>query len=297
MSWIFYTIAAVIFQTFRNLEQKSLNKKLDALTVSWSRFILPLPFAIAAAIYSFSSVSNQFILYCFITAMAQVAGNVCLLQTFKKNFSIGIAFYKTEVLQALVIGLIFFNDHVSVLEIIAIITTTIGAILMSGLMLNDDKKLAQSINGKSAIYGLLCGLFFSISAFSLKIASQNISTIGYSQIGAPMMVLMWVLCFQNLLFVVIKFFQNRLRQDLKSLFSAENKYAFLRTTILSFLGSAGWFIAYAIGKVVYVKAVGQIELVLAIIISHFVLKERLKPVEFSGVMLTACGILWLIFLH
>jgi hypothetical protein len=37
-----------------------------------------------------------------------------LLKTFKsKNFSIGIAFYKTEVLQAMVIGFLFFNATIS----------------------------------------------------------------------------------------------------------------------------------------------------------------------------------------
>ena len=74
MSWILYTIAATLLQTFRNLEQKSLNKKLDSLTVSWSRFILPLPFAVITVIYSSSLVDKWFIFCCFITALFQVAG-------------------------------------------------------------------------------------------------------------------------------------------------------------------------------------------------------------------------------
>lgn len=294
MSWIIYTIGAVIFQTLRNLEQKSLSKKLDALTVSWSRFILPAPFAIVAAIYSFLEVSNSFILYCLITAMAQVAGNICLIHAFKKNFSIGIAFYKTEVLQAMILGFLFFGESISASGVAAIITTTIGAILMSGSFDSGAKNFLKSLKNKSSFFGLLCGFCFSISAFSLKFAAQDLETIGYSKIQGPVMVLMWVLVFQNIFFLTIKIFQKRLRQDFQNLMGAENKYAFLRTTILSFFGSICWFIAYALGKVVYVKAVGQIELALAVAASYFFLKEKFKVTEFVGIFLTSCGILWLI---
>ena len=101
MSWVIFTILAAILQSFRNLEQKSLNKRLDALTVSWSRFIIPLPFAIIVAVSSFYQLDNEFIFHCFVTGLFQIAGNVFLLQTFKtRNFSIGIAFSKTEVLQS-----------------------------------------------------------------------------------------------------------------------------------------------------------------------------------------------------
>jgi drug/metabolite transporter (DMT)-like permease len=58
--------------------------------------------------------------------------------------------------------------------------------------------------------------------------------------------------------------------------SLENKSTFFKTTIFSFLGSICWFTAYSLGKVVYVKAVGQIELLMAIASSYFILKEKLK---------------------
>ncbi len=299
MSWIFYTIAATILQTFRNLEQKSLNKKLDYLTVSWSRFILPLPLSIAVVAYSFQGINLEFIYCCLVTAIAQIGGNICLLKTFKsKNFSIGIAFYKTEVLQTMVIGLLFFNDSISVLGFIAIILTTIGVVLMSGSVFNDGiKRFIRSLGNEAAIFGLLCGLFFSISAFSLKFASQILLPFGYSKIESPLTVLMWVIFFQNILFIFIKLFQKRFVKDLKSLFLLENKYIFFKTTILSFLGSICWFIAFSLGKVVYVKVVGQLELILAMLASHFILKEKFNNFEISGIIFTTFGILGIILFH
>jgi len=299
MSWIFYTIAAAALQTFRNLEQKGLHKKLDVLTVSWSRYILPFPIAIIVVISTYSTVNSWFIFYCFITAIFQVAGNIFLLQTFKsKNFSIGIAFYKTETLQAMIIGLLFFNQGVSFAGFIAIIIATIGVILMSGLVFNCGfEKFLQSLQNKAILFGILTGFCFSISAFNLKSASDILLPLGFSNLKAALTVLLWVIFFQNILFAIVKIYQKRFVSDLRSLLCLENKSTFFKTAIFSFLGSVCWFTAYGIGKVVYVKAVGQIELVMAIVVSYFHLKEKLTKAESIGIVLTSCGILMLILVH
>ncbi|MCE2687988.1 MAG: EamA family transporter [Rickettsiales bacterium] len=296
MSWVIFTILATILQSFRNLEQKSLNKRLDALTVSWSRFIIPLPFAIIVVILTFYQFDNKFIFYCFVAGLFQIAGNVFLLQTFKaRNFSIGIAFYKTEVLQSYLIGLLFFNTLISKSDLISILVATIGVILISGNFTAGYKNLAKSFYNQSSLYGLLTGLSFSISAFNLKFASDKLYNLQYSPIKTALIVLMWIICFQNIFFVIVKFCQRTLIRDFKSIISLENKYTFLKTSILSFCGSFCWFIAFGLGEVVYVKAVGQIEIVIAILISFLLLKEKLKKIEIIGITLTSSGILWLIF--
>ena len=310
MSWVIFTILATILQSFRNLEQKSLNKRLDALTVSWSRFIIPLPFAIIVVILTFYQFDNKFIFYCFVAGLFQIAGNVFLLQTFKaRNFSIGIAFYKTEVLQSYLIGLLFFNTLISKSDLISILVATIGVILISGNFTaghkTSYKNLAKSFYNQSwlkpnqetcfLVYGLLTGLSFSISAFNLKFASDKLYSLQYSPIKTALIVLMWIICFQNIFFVIVKFCQRTLIRDFKSIISLENKYTFLKTSILSFCGSFCWFIAFGLGEVVYVKAVGQIEIVIAILISFLLLKEKLRKIEIIGITLTSSGILWLIF--
>jgi len=299
MSWIFYTIAAAALQTFRNLEQKDLHKKLDVLTVSWARYILPFPIAIIVVISTYSIINFWFIFYCFTTAVFQVAGNVFLLKTFKsKNFSIGIAFYKTETLQAMIIGLLFFNQGVSFAGFIAIIIATIGVILMSGLVFNGSfQTFLHSLQNKATLFGILTGFCFSISAFNLKSASDILLLLDFSNLKAALTVLFWVIFFQNILLSIVKIYQKRFLSDLKSLVCLENKSTFFKTTIYSFLGSVCWFTAYGIGKVVYVKAVGQIELIMAIAVSYFHLKEKLTKAESIGIVLTSCGILMLILVH
>jgi uncharacterized membrane protein len=289
MLWIILTIAAASIQAFRNLEQKFLNKKLDTLTVTWSRFLLPLPAAIAVVFCSFSLVSNQFVFHCVITAFFQIGGNFLLLRVIQsKNFSIGIAFYKTEILQSLLLGILIFGQEISTSGLAAILITTIGMFLMSNLNL---KKLEFD---KAAFLGTLSGACFSISAFNLKFASDQLNLAGYNDYTAGMLTLMWVIAWQNLIFIAIKSSQKTLIRDLKNLLVSENRGSFLKMSSLSFVGSTLWFVAFAIGEVVYVKAVGQVELIAALLISLH-LKEKHKTREFVGIFVTAIGILALIF--
>ncbi len=294
MSWIICTLIGATLQTFRNLEQKYLNKKIDTLTVSWSRFILPLPFALIVVFLTLNSASKEFVFYCIVTATFQIAGNFFLLRTIQsKNFSIGVAFYKTEVLQTMIIGLLFFHQQISLTGFAAIMVTVMGVILMSNFTL----KNASKVFDQAAIFGLLSGLSFSISAFNLKFASEVMMLDGYSVIKAPLITLFWVIVFQNIIFFIIKSSQKRFISDLKTLFSAENKFVFLKMGLLSFSGSAFWFVAFTLGNVIYVKAVGQIEMVLAVLISHVHLKEQHKRRDIAGLILTSIGILALIFFH
>lgn len=298
MAWIFFTITAAILQSFRNLEQKNLNKKLDSFTVSWARFMLPFPISLLVIFYTFSAANSAFIFYCLITALFQIAGNVFLLKTIKsRNFSIGIAFYKTEVLQAMILGLLFFHQQISFIGFISIILTTIGMILMSNFdFKNGRENFVKSLN-KTALFGALSGLFFAVSAFSIKFSAEEFLLSGAGETKSAIVVLMWVIAFQNLFFIAIKSYQKRLISDLKKLFVLENKAAFLKTGLLSFSGSICWFIAFTIGNVIYVKAVGQVELIMAFVISQMHLQEKHNRSEISGIILTALGILLLLFFH
>jgi drug/metabolite transporter (DMT)-like permease len=284
--WIILTIIAATLQAFRNLEQKNLNKKLDYITVSWSRFILPFPLALIVVWWSFAEVNNQFIFYCVVTAVLQITANIFLLKTVKsRNFTIGVLFYKTEVLQTALLGLLLFNQKISAIGYLAILIAAFGMFLMSDI---DLKKYKFD---KSIIFGILSGLCFAICAFNLKFASESLIATGHSVLFTSSSVLMWVIALQNVFLAAIKIYQKSLISDLKKLFTSENRKSFLSASILSFAGSVCWFTAFTIGNVVYVKAVGQVELIIAAFISHLYLKEHHKRKEIAGIVITSLAIL------
>lgn len=297
MTWILYTLAAIIFQTIRNLEQKNLNKTLDAITTSWSRFILPFPFAAFVVFYTFHSIDSKFALSCLTTAFFQVCGNIFLIKTLNsKNFSLGIAFYKTEVLQASVVGFLLFDQKLSQIAVLAVFIGTAGVIMMSGLRIDNGwKGFLSSMKNSSTAFGLLSGFCFAFSAFNLKNAATTLISDGESNLLASTIVLLWVIFFQNIGLASIKLIQGRFSQDLRSLFAIENKGTFIKAAFFSFIGSLFLFLAFSYGNVIYVKALGQLELVLAILVSHFYLKEKQSFAQISGIALTALGILILLY--
>jgi len=293
MTWIFLTLCATVLQTFRNIGQKKLGQRLDSLSASWSRFILPFPIAILVVILTVKNINHDFFYHCAICAIFQIFGNSLMVKTLQtKNFSVGIAFYKTEALQAAIVGVIIFNQHVSLVTILAIIIATIGVIMISNLKFRHGKKeFFKSLKSPSTGFGLLSGFCFTITGFNLKFATANLVTQELSQINSGLLTLMWVIFLQNLFYILTKSLQKRLKNDLKNIFNAENKSTFFKTGFFSFCGAVCWFCAYSFGDVILIKTLGQIEIIFALLVSHFMMKEKNNLTQIIGIFLVLIGII------
>ena len=64
--------------------------------------------------------------------------------------------------------------------------------------------------------------------------------------------------------------------------------------LTSALGSIGWFTAMTLERASYVKALGQVEFVFALIISTLFFRERSSRLELTGMGLVAVGIVVLV---
>ncbi|MDD2876210.1 MAG: EamA family transporter [Acidiphilium sp.] len=60
--------------------------------------------------------------------------------------------------------------------------------------------------------------------------------------------------------------------------------------VLSALGSACWFAAFAMTDVALVRGFGQIEILFTLAVGHFYLKERTKRGEIGGLLLVGGGV-------
>ena len=295
MSWIFLTILAIFFQIIRNLEQKKLHKDLDVFTTSWSRFILPFPFAIIAVISTFQSYNFEFFHYILINALFQILGNIFLIKTIQtKNFSVGIAFSKTEIIQALILGFLLYNFRFNFKEILAIFLAFIGIILLAKLDFKNFKDFTKSLKNIASLYGVLCGFCFGITSYNIQFASNYLVSDGFSSIKASTLVLLYTIFFQNIFFIILKSFQKRLFSDVKKLFLIDNYRKFLITSLSSFIGSICWYGAYSIGNVIHVKTVGQLEIIASMLVSKFHFKEKNTIKENLGIIFIIISILLII---
>jgi drug/metabolite transporter (DMT)-like permease len=64
--------------------------------------------------------------------------------------------------------------------------------------------------------------------------------------------------------------------------------------VTSVLGSVGWFTAFTLETPAKVAALGQIELVIAMLVSRRAFGERLTRAEVAGIALIGAGILVLL---
>ena len=59
------------------------------------------------------------------------------------------------------------------------------------------------------------------------------------------------------------------------------------------LGSVGWFTAFTLQNVAYVRALGQIELLFTFMVTVFFFREKTTKLEVVGIVLVVVGILLL----
>jgi drug/metabolite transporter (DMT)-like permease len=60
------------------------------------------------------------------------------------------------------------------------------------------------------------------------------------------------------------------------------------------VASSAWFGAMAIQQAAYVRAVGQVELVFTFFVSLVLFRERIRRIDYAGVLLLVAGIVILL---
>jgi drug/metabolite transporter (DMT)-like permease len=59
--------------------------------------------------------------------------------------------------------------------------------------------------------------------------------------------------------------------------------------LLSAAGSACWFTGFTLAPVALVRTIGQVEIPLVLVFSHFLLHERVRRFEVAGLLLVMAG--------
>ncbi|MDO6568624.1 multidrug transporter [Alteromonas sp. 1_MG-2023] len=298
MSWVFYTLGAVIMQTVRNALQSKLSAHVDTVGVTLSRFLFAPPIALVYLIIlhtvspqplpSFdgflggasssadgSSFSLSFIAVVLLASVLQIAATAFMVVLFKqKNFAIGAGLAKSEALVAGVLGMLFFGSHLTLLGWIGI---GIGGLAV--FVLSSGNK-AQGLSLKTLLIGIACGTCFALTSLFVREASHMLAM---PFVHSAAWVLLWVLCIQALgLSTYILLTQP---QVFKQLFT--HLPHSMSISAVSCLGSICWFTAMALQHVALVKTLGQLEVLLTLLLAHHWLKNKVTLQEIVGLLMIA----------
>jgi drug/metabolite transporter (DMT)-like permease len=291
--WIPITVWAAFAQTLRNAAQRHLTTELGTLGATLVRFFYGLPFALVW-LYAVHEVAGlalprpnaAFAGWVLLGSVSQVTATALLLKVMtERNFALGVAYSKSEILQVAVFGLLFLGDPLTAVTATAVAFGTLGVLLLSPA---DPQRplraLALGWTSRTAALGLGCGtaLAFSVigfrgaalalegaqfvmaAAYTLVVAqlAQSVGLGGWLQVRQPAVM------------------ASVLRAWRPSLFAG----------FMGAAASAGWFTAMAIEPAAHVRTLGLVELIFSYVISQRVFRERLTRREVGGLLLLALGV-------
>jgi drug/metabolite transporter (DMT)-like permease len=291
--WIPVTLWAAFAQTLRNAAQRSLTAELGTLGATLVRFLYGLPFAILwlAGVqyvggYALPAPNLAFAGWVSFGAISQIIATALLLRVMQeRNFTLGVAYSKTEIIQVAVFGLFVLGDPVTVTTVLAVASGTLGVLLLSPA--DRERPFRTMLTGWTtvpAMLGLASGAFFAFSAVGYRGAALALGDTPFMMAAAFALVVA-----QSLQTVVLGgWLLARDPPVVGRVFAA-----WRRSLFAGFMGaaaSAGWFTAMAIEPIAHVRTLGLVELLFAPIVSRRLFREKLSRTEIIGMLLLVLGL-------
>lgn len=296
--WILAAVAAAAFQTLRFMLQKHLSQvALSAAGATFARFVYSAPIAVAV-LFAFwvsgrllvPALPAQFWGFGLLGGGAQITATVFTVMLFgRRNFAVGMAFIKTEVLLTVLVGLLLLGEAVSIAGLGAIVLGVAGVLVLAGPLETQAQGWRRFVTPSAAL-GVSAGALFGVSAVCYRGASLAVSID--SPMGRALITLAAVTAMQT----AAMWLWLRLREpgEVTRVLGAWRSASFIGVT--SLCGSFFWFTAFTLQNAAYVKTVGQIELVFGILAAVVIFRERISHREYFGIALLALSILGVIIL-
>ena len=295
--WVELSLAAACLQTARNALARSLAGTLSPVLISWARFAFNLPFSTllvaGLALHAGAPrLSLPFLACCLATALAQLLGNVALVSAFRRaSFTESIVLHKLEVVFTAAIGALFFAEHPSALGWLGVAACGAGVMVMNLGRSAGPAGWRRAFHlDAGALLSLACGLLLVLASFALKEANAQYALanprVGEDRFEAAAQTLFHTTWMEVM--ILTAWLVGRRDGQLAHVPAHWRRMACIGAT--GFAASLGWFWAFSLTLVAYVKAVGQVEALLAVGLALFVWRERDVWRQLPGVTLVVAGI-------
>lgn len=293
--WVVLATIGALAQTTRNATAQTVASRVSPSLNSWSRFAFCLPWATLAvatlaARRGWPSLDTTFLGYCAVAAITQLLANVALVTAFARgSFGESIVFHKLEVLLTAIAGAFVFGELPTAISTIGIAVCAVGVVAINLAREGGIGGIRQAFRfGPAGGYALLCAVLLVVASFAIKLANGAIR-------AADAEVTFFEGAVQTL------FHTTWIEVVLLSGWIAwrePESFRAVRTLWprMLLIGSAGftaslcWFWSFSLTLVAYVKAVGQIEALLAVALGIRLMGERELVRQLPGIGLTVLGI-------
>ena len=291
--WAIIAIIGATAQSLRTVCQKILIPRTGELGASFSRFVYGILFAwiwtFAICLKTGTSlpeVNMLFFVFVGFAALLQIAFTILLIMMFNhRNYAIGIALSKTEILQTALLEAFLIGYVASFSTLFAIIIGLVGIALLS-------YQKIESANGHKV------HLFFSPSHFlgigsGAALALANIFYFKATILleGDLLLDASFTAAIAITMQTIILGSYLILRQPEQLMLCLANWRIGIFIGITAAVSTAAWFIAFAMFHLGAVRAIGQIELIISILFSWLFLKEKITLLEAIGISVLGISII------
>ena len=221
-----------------------------------------------------------------LSSVTQIAATALLLRVMhERNFALGTAYAKTEVLQVAIFGLIFLGDPVTPGALIAIAFAMPGVMLLAPI--DRQRPLRTLLSGwttRPALLGLASGSLFGIAAVGYRGAALALEDTAFLMAAASRS-------------SRHRRFRARCSADGFSSGTAEVIARVLRewrgsifAGLMGATASACWFTAMAIEPAAHVRTLALVEVFFGYVVAHRFFRERVNRIEMTGMVLLVIGL-------
>ncbi|HAF68978.1 MAG TPA: hypothetical protein DCX77_09100 [Acidimicrobiaceae bacterium] len=288
--WVPVTLGATAAQVIRTARQHELRTYLNPLGAAYVRFLFawPLSLLLLAATWVLAPVSIgiplTFSFWIVAAAVVQITGTVMLLKAFRaRDFAIGTVYSKAEVILVATGSALFLGESLQPLGWFGAVVVLLGVMLLAA-----PTGLGVALRrwgDQSAWFGIAAGFFFALSAVGIRGASTSLS--GGSVWHRTCITLFALLSAQTLIHGAL--LARRNRSQLIEIWRYRSKC--FQVGLLSFAGTTGWIAAMTLATAAKVRTLGQLEIVVAFVISLVRFKEEHHFRDYLGSALVLSGIL------
>ena len=275
--WLIYALISSFFAGITSILAKCGINKTDSTLATALR-------TIAVSIFSWllvkdiTYIETKTLVFLILSGLSTGASWLCYFKALQLgDINKVVPIDKSSIVLTIILASIFLNEGMSLTKLISIILIGLGTLLMIDKKDNSNK----SNNKEWLIYALLSALFASLTSIFGKVGITNIDSNHGSAIRTTVVLIMsWVM-------VLITGKSSKLKVDKKEIiFIVLSGFA----TGISWLA---YYKALQVGPLSIIAPIDKLSILVTIIFSYFVFKEKLSFKALVGLLLIIIGTLLL----
>ncbi len=275
--WLIYALISSFFAGITSILAKCGINKTDSTVATALRTIVVCIFS-WLLVKDITNIETKTLVFLILSGLSTGASWLCYFKALQLgDINKVVPIDKSSIVLTIVLASMFLNEGISLIKFISIILIGMGTLLMIDKKDNSNK----SNNKEWLIYACLSALFASLTSIFGKIGITNIDSNYDSAIRTTVVLIMsWVM-------VLITGKSSKLKVDKKEIiFIVLSGFA----TGISWLA---YYKALQVGPLSIIAPIDKLSILVTIIFSYFVFKEKLSFKALLGLVLIVIGTLLL----